>query len=1213
MRVLLAEMLQYKRLGTGTETIYEGQTPKFSSAIPTVVFPPTAVSCGDDDAGVPGWQGEAHRAFLEANLQTHRTVSWGQAPSLDSRLRSLVQSSPASDGSAGFPQAPTVVEVPVSVYDTGAAGTARRGRDGYPQPPANSPAFHFPSRVPSAESSGHDVSSMHQWHPSRPASLQRPAVPKWKGIGLRQFRMPTADLPVPSNTALTAHNTSVRIQIQRSRSDAAERSFDQDSIHQNQPSAGWQDLKERPSQYPCVQERQAGIVRESDERAYSFANEHKSTGESSERDRVGGGGSQNFRILITPRHPGDSAGRVSIVRTPSDLEPFEQQDREQQFSACSDTFFQELLLDSENDAPPSRAFNSKSVELEEEVFEPEGKQEERPREDTKIHCNVPMLKFLDSLGPQNSMDHLGVIDRSNADAGMFSLRSPKKSGRKKEETPRQQATLSPMSFPTLPSAQPTLGHNVPLNDGIPRESVLSSPPRHRQSTRSLASAQSPSPPRHVAIVGMIDTDSVSQNRCSHVCFPPDSSPSHSQSPLTARTVPTARSVTVTSRTSGARTGKIENEDSRCIIPLDTADTNQRLLSRGWKGHASDSFTGSDEEDPMSPFRALPVRLNFLTSPPRDERTGKMKSPNTSREEELCEWEEQTSSRSKERQTISFKPKGSNTTPRAMSERKQLGEQILRELSYLSSPRPSERERGTRKNIQRLVPKVPLSLQDGSSPRSERWYEETIRASAQEPGLLIVPDLKPLASDIPMVPSVKGSKVRSHIFEKQKIVHGVNGVIERSQEREATLDRILQGPFAAPESHVISKFGQGKERFRLEWGTGTGVRDVPFEEVQMACSDWDGEVHWDKLNYHQKTRVRATALHGRQCSTNPRRQQIHLHAAVYEERATRWICKRESVLTKVQNVLRSLPRSETDPGPDLRRQICDCLLDLRAYSVFLVEAISKWLRASRSETNVFLWENMDYLKKLQQDTGFIDTYWYVSETLNVQGPFAISFAPLRESQDSKHAMLVSSGHDSVAKEALVNSPPLADRDRMLKVLSFLRRRNERVKFNLPSAPTAVVNVLQLPPSPPSTAATCLPLVSHYQDDLSANVDAAAKLAEVSFHELDFGEDDIDDARTKLLEAPSVSLAKIVTDDMTRDDNVVPSRPENRARFPPWKGRANHQAVALEAVTPGPANRTSTHPLNERSVFLRREEGESSSISQRAHAEAGAGPGPEDMRG
>ena len=72
-------------------------------------------------------------------------------------------------------------------------------------------------------------------------------------------------------------------------------------------------------------------------------------------------------------------------------------------------------------------------------------------------------------------------------------------------------------------------------------------------------------------------------------------------------------------------------------------------------------------------------------------------------------------------------------------------------------------------------------------------------------------------------------------------------------------------------------------------------------------------------------------------------------------------------------------------------------------------------------------------------------------------------------------------------------------------------------------------------------------------------------------------------------------------------MVPSRPENRARFPPWKGRANHQAVDLEAVTPGPANRTSTHALNERSVFLRREEGKSSSFSQRAHAEAGAGAG------
>jgi hypothetical protein len=168
-------------------------------------------------------------------------------------------------------------------------------------------------------------------------------------------------------------------------------------------------------------------------------------------------------------------------------------------------------------------------------------------------------------------------------------------------------------------------------------------------------------------------------------------------------------------------------------------------------------------------------------------------------------------------------------------------------------------------------------------------------------------------------------------------------------------------------------------------------------------------------------------------------------AVYEQKAITCIKEREKILSRLHHALAKIPRGESAPEPVHRHKICNLILDLRAYGVFVVEALSKWQRACGPNARSFIWEGEDYFLKLFSDTEDFETYTYISETLCVQGPFFLSFAKLQTTNDTMHAMLVRTGYDIVPEEEIVNSPPLADQQRILAVEDYLRSRNERVRF------------------------------------------------------------------------------------------------------------------------------------------------------------------------
>ena len=306
--------------------------------------------------------------------------------------------------------------------------------------------------------------------------------------------------------------------------------------------------------------------------------------------------------------------------------------------------------------------------------------------------------------------------------------------------------------------------------------------------------------------------------------------------------------------------------------------------------------------------------------------------------------------------------------------------------------------------------------------------------------------------------------------------------------------------------------------------------------------------------------------------------------MYEEEAIRLIKERERMLRKLQHALAKIPRGETDPETAIRRQICNHLLDLRAFSVFVVESISKWQRASGLKIRAFIWETRDYLLKMVRDTDFIETYSYVAETLCVQGTFSLSFAPLRERPEDSHAMLVRSGHDVVHQEELLNLPSMQDEQRLLAVLEFLRLCNERVRFkddethhrydvdaSLPSSTASTLLLLATDsrglsssfPTPEERAQSHSLGANAAQSSVGNKQQAtssargqnpvhpdpamprcekgtfsvtAAAATEVSFDELDFSLDDGDGTLRHLL-PPAVARAKLVVGDsiVEKDDH------------------------------------------------------------------------------
>ena len=298
------------------------------------------------------------------------------------------------------------------------------------------------------------------------------------------------------------------------------------------------------------------------------------------------------------------------------------------------------------------------------------------------------------------------------------------------------------------------------------------------------------------------------------------------------------------------------------------------------------------------------------------------------------------------------------------------------------------------------------------------------------------------------------------------------------------------------------------------------------------------------------------------------------------KAIKHIKERERALLRLQRAFSAISRGETDPETQVRRAVCSHMLNLRACSVFVVEAVVKWQRACGPKTRQFIWANHDYLHKMLHDTDFAETYAYITETLCVQGPFFLSFDKLRKRDETKHAMLVRSDYDVVNQEEIVNSPPGPDQQRMFAALDYLRGRNERVKFksvdtNYRYFPEGRGAELLTNMSVPNTAASAIHLARSSQQiqestidvhstshsmhsladtgvqgreeaDVVANqtvdsgLDAAVAKetrdgpAELSFDELDFSLDDGSAAASRLI-APDVACAKIAVGDTTKENS------------------------------------------------------------------------------
>jgi len=384
--------------------------------------------------------------------------------------------------------------------------------------------------------------------------------------------------------------------------------------------------------------------------------------------------------------------------------------------------------------------------------------------------------------------------------------------------------------------------------------------------RRVKASRSPTARRAVGIVGMVPMNTSSRGAKDEL----------------ASTVP---------RASDVKTGRRElttvEAEKRVTTPNYDGEVEKAISTRGSAIHEGileklrvwvdeeaedqeDEFD-SDDPDPVTTAKAMPARpVQFLKSP-RTQKHERVKTPNTSREEQLCVWEDSTRNR---------------------------GSGSAHDRNAVQSPQ-SSRSSGSRRvstqstgvHTQEKGSNTPLS---GASGRASRYMtgdsctvhdyvavhhslsipEHTWRQklAARTPHLTIVSFFQEPTPGLPMGAIMRGGKVRSQLFENPKFPLQCDEVMERTNQKEESVHRFLPVPMgeAARKDYSNMLHTHGIEPLEMEWGSGMAMKHVSVDEVFHD----DGGPNWKHgLNYYPKQKVPGSEVRSLQ---NRRRKIIRIN-------------------------------------------------------------------------------------------------------------------------------------------------------------------------------------------------------------------------------------------------------------------------------------------------------------------------------------------------
>ena len=579
----------------------------------------------------------------------------------------------------------------------------------------------------------------------------------------------------------------------------------------------------------------------------------------SEDTKYAGSPGNNYSIVIRPLFRG---GKVSLVRAEVLVKSFGFDGLKQNDEGMVENMLSEPEVTSDLNSLPTKYQSSSSPNSTLNVPTLKLDEVTRPAEPERIASTPSAISKLTAWS-QNKDNDKGKVAADTTDLG------PKVS------TP----VLHPRDDPGIPGigwvegqvagdSHAITSHNrTPVNIKAfrkPSASIRASPRQQsdtKQSpkSRTLKDLQKPSP-RRVAIVGIIPSDSTAKQA--------------------------ANPTKLSSAQENAKVNAQQQIDEGAALaaqlspPMSARDTEmQGALDklRVWQDDESEcESVVSDTLDVVTTTMAMPARMVQFLRSPKGETQERIMTPNTSREEQLCEWEDSARGRESARERRGTTTH-SNYTRTASRRASTQGSRLPTQASTLSSTPGRKYGRG-----RDLAPtETPYS---GTSSRASRYMTGDSRAvheyvavscrdsevipqypwqkklGAAKPHLSVVSFFHEPTPGIPMGTSLRGGKVRHQIFENQNFLPKCDQVIERTGDQEALADRFLPVPLGEAEAIDYSQMlrEQGIQPFVLDWGSGMAMRDVPLDDIFGEEED-----NYDNIKYYPTQQVPGSEIRSAQ--------------------------------------------------------------------------------------------------------------------------------------------------------------------------------------------------------------------------------------------------------------------------------------------------------------------------------------------------------------
>ena len=403
-------------------------------------------------------------------------------------------------------------------------------------------------------------------------------------------------------------------------------------------------------------------------------------------------------------------------------------------------------------------------------------------------------------------------------------------------------------------------------------------------------ADTQSSQRRIPIIGFINTE---------VQPAPGSSAWRQTTAKSVREMRTGDTDQVDSRNpaSTACTGQMDATDSQQERPSGISrerpsgiseDTLEKL--RVWYDESEsesdrESDAGSDTRDPVTTTKSMPARnVKFLKSPPKEkqESVKTPNSPNSAREEQLCEWENSARGEPAKNRLLNAHATNWNL-PHTVSSRRGFS----RGNGLSNVPGRTSSSKHTRgRNSFLATPYTGTSgqsrymtgdtmheyvqVRDVTDALENTWRQRLARRQSQ---VSIVTFLQEPVPSIPMGTMLKGGRVRSILPENLDLdQRKCHEVLARTQEPALVDDLPKPQGKLEPWEYQNMLRDQGIQPLVMSWGSGMTMDDVPDIEDMFRG---ENNENLENIKYYPKLRLAGSEVHSAQIS---HRKRVRIHPA-----------------------------------------------------------------------------------------------------------------------------------------------------------------------------------------------------------------------------------------------------------------------------------------------------------------------------------------------